>query len=107
MKFYEAGWPAAIARVNARIGTDEKTLNGQTTPEPESINEHPEVIAVRKRCEAIVGACVATGMLEHASAYFDDPRDLDEILDEIRAAHLATDFASHLGVKSEFRMKVN
>ena len=98
------GWDKIINNINAKISADPDAPAGQ---EPESINEHPEVIAVRKRCEAIVGACVATGMLEHASAYFDDPRDLDEILDEIRAAHLATDFASHLGVKSEFRMKVN
>ena len=104
MKFYEAGLAAAIDRANARIGADP---DAPAASKPESKQECPEVIAVRKRCEAIASACIDAGMPDHTLAYFADLRSVDEILAEIRATHLATDFASHLGIKSEFRMKVN
>ena len=104
MKNHTDGWNEAIAKTNARIGADQ---DANAPPEPENKNEHPEVIAVRKRCEAIASACIDAGMSDHTISYFADPRSVDEILAEIRATHLATDFASHLGIKSEFRMKVN
>ena len=104
MKNYTAGWAKAIAATNARLSADP---NAPAASEPTSASEHPKVVAVRKRCEEIVGACVAAGMSEHAPVYFEDPRDLDQILKEIKSAHLVTDYASHLGLKSEFRLKAN
>ena len=87
---------------NARIEADKKTLADQEATETESASILA-VKKVRKRHAAIAKACTEAGMPEHAIPYFDDARELSEILDEIRSVQLVQDYASHLGVKSEFK----